>query len=142
MNPSDINFYNKSISYILDVQRQDGSIPWEINKKLDPWDHIEAAMGLSIGGKREEAERAYLWLAKVQESDGSWFAEYKKSSPVTKRKETNFVAYISTGVLHHYLVYKDRNFLEKIFPTVRKSVDFILSMQTDQGDIYLSLIHI
>ena len=28
------------------------------------------------------------------------------------------------------------NFLEKIFPTVRKSVDFILSMQTDQGDIY------
>ena len=135
MNPSDINFYKKSISYILDVQRQDGSIPWEINKKLDPWDHIEAAMGLSIGGKREEAERAYLWLAKVQESDGSWFAEYKKSSPVTKRKETNFVAYISTGALHHYLIYKDQNFLKKIFPVVSKSVDFVLSMQTDQGDI-------
>ena len=135
MNPSDINFYKKSISYILDVQRQDGSIPWEINKKLDPWDHIEAAMGLSIGGKREEAERAYLWLAKAQESDGSWFAEYKKSSPVTKRKETNFVAYISTGALHHYLIYKDQNFLKKIFPVVSKSVDFVLSMQTDQGDI-------
>ena len=135
MNPSDINFYKKSISYILDVQREDGSIPWEINKKLDPWDHIEAAMGLSIGGKREEAERAYLWLAKVQESDGSWFAEYKKSSPVTKRKETNFVAYISTGALHHYLIYKDQNFLKKIFPVVSKSVDFVLSMQTDQGDI-------
>ena len=135
MNPSDINFYKKSISYILDVQRQDGSIPWERNKKLDPWDHIEAAMGLSIGGKREEAERAYLWLAKVQESDGSWFAEYKKSSPVTKRKETNFLAYISTGALHHYLIYKDQNFLKKIFPVVSKSVDFVLSMQTDQGDI-------
>ena len=59
MNPSDINFYKKSISYILDVQRQDGSIPWEINKKLDPWDHVEAAMGLSIGGKRGEAERCF-----------------------------------------------------------------------------------
>ena len=135
MNSSDINFYEKSISYILDVQCLDGSIPWEINKKLDPWDHIEAAMGLSIGGKKEEAEKAYFWLAKAQESDGSWYAEYKNSSPVTKRKETNFVAYISTGALHHYLIYKDQNFLEKIFPVVRKSVDFVLSMQTDQGDI-------
>ena len=42
MNPSSLNFYKESISYILNVQRQDGSIPWEINRKLDPWDHIEA----------------------------------------------------------------------------------------------------
>ena len=75
MSTSKLNFYKKSISYILSVQRQDGSIPWEINRKLDPWDHIEAAMGLSIGGMREEAEKAYFWLASVQESDGSWLAE-------------------------------------------------------------------
>ena len=135
MSASKLNFYKKSISYILSVQRKDGSIPWEINRKLDPWDHIEAAMGLSIGGMKEEAERAYFWLASVQESDGSWFAEYKNSIPVTKRKETNFIAYISTGALHHYLIYKDQNFLKKIFPTVKQSVDFVLSMQTDQGDI-------
>ena len=135
MSASKLNFYKKSISYILSVQRQDGSIPWEINRKLDPWDHIEAAMGLSIGGMREEAERAYFWLARMQEPDGSWFAEYKNSIPVTKRKETNFIAYISTGVLHHYLIYKDQNFLKRIFPVVKKSVDFVLSMQTEQGDI-------
>jgi len=135
MSSTSLNFYKKSISYILSVQRQDGSIPWEINRKLDPWDHTEAAMGLSIGGMKEEAERAYFWLASVQESDGSWFAEYKNSIPVTKRKETNFIAYISTGALHHYLIYKDQNFLKKIFPTVKQSVDFVLSMQTDQGDI-------
>ena len=135
MSSSNLNFYKESISYILSVQRQDGSIPWEINRKLDPWDHIEAAMGLSIGGMREEAEKAYFWLATVQESDGSWFAEYNNSIPVTKRKETNFIAYISTGALHHYLIYKDKNFLKKIFPTVKQSVDFVLSMQTDQGDI-------
>ena len=135
MSSSNLNFYKKSISYILSVQRQDGSIPWEINRKLDPWDHIEAAMGLSIGGMKEEAEKAYFWLAAVQESDGSWFAEYKNSIPVTKRKETNFIAYISTGALHHYLIYKEQNFLKKIFPTIIKSIDFVLSMQTDQGDI-------
>ena len=49
MSSENLNFYKKSISYILSVQREDGSIPWEINRKLDPWDHIEAAMGLSIG---------------------------------------------------------------------------------------------
>ena len=135
MSASKLNFYKKSISYILSVQRQDGSIPWEVNKKLDPWDHIEAAMGLSIGGMREGAERAYSWLARMQEPDGSWFAEYKNSIPVTKRKETNFIAYISTGALHHYLIYKDQNFLKRIFPVVKKSVDFVLSMQTNQGDI-------
>ena len=126
MSSTSLNFYKKSISYILSVQQQDGSIPWEINRKLDPWDHTEAAMGLSIGGMREEAERAYFWLASAQESDGSWFAEYKNSIPVTKRKETNFIAYISTGALHHYLIYKDQNFLKKIFPTVKQSVDFVL----------------
>ena len=135
MSSSNLNFYKESVSYILSVQQQDGSIPWEIDRKLDPWDHIEAAMGLSVGGKRGEAEKAYFWLAKAQESDGSWFAEYKNSIPVTKRKETNFIAYISTGVLHHYLIYKDQNFLKTIFPTIKKSINFVLSMQTDHGDI-------
>jgi len=135
MNQDSLNYYQPSIDYILEVQEADGSIAWERGRKLDPWDHVEAAMGLSIGGKREEAEKAYFWLAKVQEPDGSWFAEYKNSLPVTKRKETNFIAYISTGALHHYLIYKDKNFLKTIFPAINKSVDFVLSMQTDQGDI-------
>ena len=33
--------------------------------KLDPWDHIEAAMGLSVAGKKEEAESAFLWLKAI-----------------------------------------------------------------------------
>ena len=135
MKETGLSFYKRSIDYILEVQLTDGSIPWEKKKKLDPWDHVEAAMGLSIGGKKDEAENAYFWLAKVQESDGSWFAEYQNSIPVTKRKETNFIAYICTGVLHHYLIYKDESFLKKLFPVVKQAVNFVLSMQNDQGDI-------
>ena len=48
MNSRELKFYSSSVDYILEVQNQDGSIPWEKGKKLDPWDHIEAAMGLSI----------------------------------------------------------------------------------------------
>ena len=48
MISSDLEFYRNSINYILGVQEEDGSIPWEAGEKLDPWDHIEATMGLSI----------------------------------------------------------------------------------------------
>ena len=52
MNSRELKFYSSSVDYILEVQNQDGSIPWEKGKKLDPWDHIEAAMGLSIAGNK------------------------------------------------------------------------------------------
>ena len=57
MDSSNIEFYRSSIDYILKVQNQDGSIPWEKDKKLDPWDHIEATMGLSVALKKEEVEQ-------------------------------------------------------------------------------------
>ena len=136
MDSSKIEFYKSSVEYILKVQNQDGSIPWEENKKLDPWDHIEAAMGLSVAGKKEEAESAFLWLKENQLSDGSWYSEYLMSSPVTKRKETNFSAYIATGLWHYYLIFEDKNFLKLMLPTITKSVNFVTSMQTEQGDIY------
>ena len=136
MDSSKIEFYKSSVEYILKVQNQDGSIPWEENKKLDPWDHIEAAMGISVAGKKEEAESAFLWLKENQLSDGSWYSEYLMSSPVTKRKETNFSAYIATGLWHYYLIFEDKNFLKFMLPTITKSVNFVTSMQTEQGDIY------
>ena len=136
MQSSELEFYRSSIDYILSVQNKDGSIPWEIDEKLDPWDHIEAAMGLSIAKRKEESERAFLWLKEQQLKDGSWYSEYRNSIPATKRRETNFTAYIATGLWHHYLIFEDKAFLEKMLPTLSKSVSFILSMQTEDGDIY------
>ena len=61
MDSSKIEFYKSSVEYILKVQNHDGSIPWEENKKLDPWDHIEAAMGFQLQ-ERKKRLRAYKWL--------------------------------------------------------------------------------
>ena len=80
MNSRELKFYSSSIDYILEVQNQDGSIPWEKGKKLDPWDHIEAAMGLSIAGNKVEAEKAFNWLSDNQLDDGSWYSEYIESA--------------------------------------------------------------
>jgi len=136
MNRKTLDFYIPSINYILEVQNSDGSIPWEKGEKLDPWDHVEACMGLSIAGKKDEAEQAFLWLSDNQLEDGSWYSEYLKSIPQTKRRETNFSAYIATGLMHHYLIFKDKDFLEKLYPTLSKAIDFVISSQTLQGDIY------
>jgi len=132
---SDLEFYRNSINYILAVQQDDGSIPWEPGKKLDPWDHVEAAMGLSIAGKKEEAKAAFLWLKHNQLPDGSWFSEFQNSLPTTKRRETNFSAYIATGLWHFHLIFQDKIFLKQMLPTLLAAVNFVLSKQTDLGDI-------
>ena len=130
-----LTFYQPSLDHILDVQSADGSIAWEKGKKLDPWDHVEAAMGLMIGNRQDESEAAFIWLKDNQEEDGSWFAEYKNNGPSSKRKESNFSAYLATGLWHYYLISRNKSFLEAMFPSLEASMDFVIALQTDFGDI-------
>jgi len=53
-------------NFIASVQKTNGEIPWSNGDKTDPWDHVEAAMGLSVGGYLIEARRAYMWMATSQ----------------------------------------------------------------------------
>ena len=53
-----IEFYHDSIKFILDIQANDGSITWEKDAKLDPWDHVESAMALTVAGEIEGAKKA------------------------------------------------------------------------------------
>ena len=135
IKPDNVNFYQDSLDYILKVQMADGSISWEKDKKLDPWDHIEAAMGLVIGGKEAEARSAFIWLKENQEEDGSWFAEYLKGIPSSERKESNFTAYVATGLWHNYLITKNKSLLEEMFSTLDLAMKFVISLQTSYGDM-------
>ena len=67
-------FLAPTVASIVAVQRPSGEIPWSAGNYADPWDHVEAAMGLSIGGEWQAAELAYHWLAQQQLDDGSWWA--------------------------------------------------------------------
>ena len=89
-----LNFYQDSLDYILKVQMDDGSISWEKDKKLDPWDHIEAAMGLAIGGKEAEARSAFIWLKENQEKA----IELVKQN--TGSLQARCQAYVSTRLSH------------------------------------------
>ena len=133
----------RTADYILQTQLANGCIPWFKNGKADPWDHIEAAMGLTVAGEYNAAKKAYRWLADEQLKDGSWWAHY--SSPETlpeyglvdkDHRETNFIAYIATGVWHYFLVTKDREFLQELFPVISRAIDFVLRYQAPSGEIY------
>ena len=134
-----INFYKNSIDFMLDIQADDGSITWEKNSKLDPWDHVECAMALVTAGEIEAAKNAYSWMQLSQEEVGGWFSEYKLGSPSKRRVETNFAAYICVGLWHFYLVTKNKDFLEEYFPVLDKAMKFVCSMQTEHGDILWAL---
>ena len=130
-------FLRPTVQFILDVQRPTGEIPWFEGGYTDPWDHVEAAMGLSIGGEYDAVRRAYQWLFDRQLDDGSWWASYRgETVDNPERRETNFVAYVATGVWHHFLVSADLDFLRAMWPMVDKAMAFVLSLQTQYGDIH------
>ena len=130
------DLFADTFSYIRSLQKPSGEIPWFDGGHTDPWDHIEAAMALSIGGYFEDAERAYEWLEHVQLDDGSWWAQYRDGHKGDiSRRETNFCAYIATGVWHHYLITQDHRFLERYWPMVQRAFGFVLARQNPLGDI-------
>jgi hypothetical protein len=130
----------RTVAGIRGLQRPDGAVPWFAGDKLDPWDHTEAAMALDAAGEHEAARLAYRWLARSQNADGSWHANYADAaegvSEVTDAtRETNFSAYIAVGAYHHYLATADRRFLHELWPTVTAAIEFVLRHQRPDGAV-------
>jgi hypothetical protein len=124
---------------IVDTQLTSGEIPWCDGQKTDPWDHVEAAMGLSVGGYLSQARRALEWMVRNQNEDGSWFSAYMQGVPEDRTRDANISSYIAVGVLHHYLITGDLGFLERLWKTVSAAIDFALSLQTPDGEIHWAI---
>lgn len=130
-------YFQPTVDYIAQTQLQSGAIPWFEGGILDPWDHVESAMGLTIGKRFDEARQAYYWLRDYQLENGSWLASYKNDIVEDgTRAESNFVAYVATGVWHYYLSTMDIGFLEQLWPTIDRAMGFVLSLQGKQGQIF------
>lgn len=119
--------------YLLKLQADDGSIKWYESGHLDPWDHIEAAMGLSIVGEQDAALKAFQWLAETQLDNGSWWACYFDPKRAQSHVELHHVAYIATGLWHHYLVFGEIAALERFLPVVQRAIDYVIQHQMDDG---------
>jgi hypothetical protein len=121
---------------IATIQLSSGEIPWSLAGHTDPWDHVECAMALTAAGLIDQARAAYEWSRAQQRSDGSWAIQYRRGVVEDSNTDSNFCAYIATGVWHHVLITGDRDFAEQMWPTVRDAIDLVLNLQAGTGEIY------
>jgi hypothetical protein len=129
-----------TIEWIRAVQLRNGMIPWFAGGHADPWNHVEAAMALSVGGAVREAERAFEWLQATQRADGAWHTYYLASGQVEEpRLDTNVSAYVATGVWHHFLVTGDSGFLEDLWEPVERAMGFVIGWQRPGGELVWSV---
>ena len=124
-------------AYILRLQLPSGALPWFAGGITDPWDHVEAVMGLTVAGHHHAALKGFDWLANNQREDGAWFAAYQNNAVADDtRAETNFVAYVATGLWHYYLATGDIGALGRFWPMLSKAITFVLAQQAPSGEIY------
>lgn len=120
---------------IASMQEPDGAIPWTIGEHTDAWNHVEGAMALLVGGEIEAAEAAYDWCLRNQREDGSWPMKLVAGTVEDASTETNMAAYIAVGVLHHWSIRHDREFVERMWPVVRGALDLVVDLQLPFGGI-------
>jgi hypothetical protein len=124
-----------SVDWIAEVQQPDGMIPWFPGGHADPWNHVEAAMALDVGGRHRQAERAYRWLASTQRRDGAWHRYYVAGRVEESTLDANVTAYVATGVRHHHLATGDDAFLRRMWPVVERAMGFVLGLQRPGGEV-------
>jgi hypothetical protein len=125
----------QSADAIAATQLASGAIPWHDGGHTDPWDHVQAAMALSATGRVDAAVRAYEWSRSVQRPDGSWAIRYDDDVVTDANTDSNFCAYLATGVWHHWQVTADRDFVDRLWPVVDRGLDAALTMQRGDGAV-------
>jgi hypothetical protein len=125
----------QTVDAIADWQLPSGMIPWFPGGHADPWNHVEAAMALTLGDRHNEAELAFQWLIDVQRADGSWHQYYLADRVEQDKLDANVIAYVAAGVWHRWLCTHDRGFVETLWPVVERAIDWVLDLQTPRGEI-------
>jgi len=124
-----------TVAWIAEQQDADGALPWFRGGQLDPWDSVEAAMALDVGGEHDRAGAAYRWLAGRQRPDGSWAAEYRGGAESAPAAESNHAGYLAVGAWHSWLLTGDEQLVEALWPAVRAGLDLVTRMQLPGGAI-------
>jgi hypothetical protein len=128
-----------TVAAIAAEQHSDGALPWFRDGQLDPWDSVEAAMALDIGGEHARAAAAYRWLADRQRADGSWAAEYRAGAESAPAAESNHAGYLAVGTWHTWLTSRDEQLVTDLWPAVRRGLDLVVAMQLAGGAVSWAL---
>jgi hypothetical protein len=121
--------------HIAGQQLASGLIPWFRGHHGDPWDHVEAAMALTVCGLDDAASLAFGWSAANQSPDGSWPMETAGCDVRDGRVDTNQCAYLAVGVWHRWLITGDRAQADLMWPVVRRAIELVVALQLPFGGI-------
>ncbi len=121
--------------FIASIQYNSGAIPSNKDGTHDPWDHLEAVMGLATLGFHDEALQGLEWMKANQNQDGSWFNLYKENVALEKNKQSNFSTYMAVAVWHSYLINHDLEVLKNFWDCVERGILFAISLQNSNGAI-------
>ncbi|MDX6266737.1 MAG: hypothetical protein QOD70_1477, partial [Frankiales bacterium] len=124
----------QTVDAIAAAQQPSGSLPWP-DGHTDAWDHVECAMVLTLGGRLEDAKRAYAWLRKTQAVDGSWATSYDQLDILDPMVDVNQCAYVAVGVWQWWMVTGDRTLPERTWPHVRRALDLVCDLQAPGGHV-------
>jgi hypothetical protein len=127
----------QTVDSIAAAQQPSGALPWA-DGHTDPWDHVECAMGLTLGGRRDQAVAAYDWLRRTQAGDGAWATSYDGEEVLDPSVDTNQCAYVAVGVWQWWTVTRDLDLVRQMWPHVRAALDFVLGFQAPEGHLYWS----
>jgi hypothetical protein len=126
-----------TVDSIAAAQQPSGALPWA-DGHTDPWDHVECAMALTLGGLHDQARAAYAWLRRTQGADGAWAMSYDGDGVLDPSVDTNQCAYIAVGVWQWHLVTGQRDLVQEMWPHVKRALDFVLAYQAPEGHLYWS----
>jgi len=125
---------SRTVDTVAAIQQPCGALPWA-DGHTDPWDHVESAMALVLGGRREQARAAYAWLLTTQAADGSWATSWDGLSVLDAGVDSNQCAYIAVGVWQWWLVTGDLSLVHELWPAVRRALDLVVGLQLPGGQI-------
>jgi len=125
---------HQTVASIAAVQQPSGALPWP-DGHTDPWDHVECAMALVLGGRLDEARAAYGWLRDTQAADGSWATSWDGVRVLDTTVDTNQCAYVAVGLWQWWLETGDRAFVEQHWPVVRRALGLVLDLQAPGGQL-------
>ena len=126
-----------TVASIAAAQQPCGALPWA-DGHTDPWDHVECAMALTLGGRLDEAVAGYDWLRRTQAGDGAWATSYDGDTVLDPSVDTNQCAYVAVGLWQWWTVTGDRVLVQRMWPVVRAALDFVLDYQAPAGHLYWS----
>ena len=123
----------RTASWIAAHQRADGGIPWFPDRQLDPWNHLQCAMALTVSGRHRAARAAFDFLATNQLPEGAWPSLATTDRVLDSARDTNHAAYLASALWHYFLATDDVGLLAELWPTLERAVEFVLGLQRPDG---------